>query len=223
MPIPLAVALAPTIAKTGFGIYQTIKGNRDLKRLKRPTYRIPGELQQNVNVAERLAAGGLPDAQKTEYQQALDRSGQLALQGLSSRGAGVGAISNVQAQQNIGSQRLLSMDAQARLRNEQFAMQARNRLALARDKQFDLNELNPYLTKRSEAQALLGAGIQNISGGLDTASGALQGRGVGGAGTSLAQGTAMSTGSSGLADLYSQRLNDPKYGLPNDFYNRYPQ
>jgi hypothetical protein len=174
MPLPLALALAPTIAKTGFGIFQAFKGGNKLKGLERPIYQIPDELRQNVGVAERMATQGIGGTQKQEYQQALDRSSQFSLRGLSDRRAGIGAVTGVQNQLNTGAQRLMSMDDQARLRNQQLAISARERLALAKDQAFQLNQLQPYMDKRSEGQALIGAGIQNIAGGLDSASGNFQ-------------------------------------------------
>ncbi len=173
MAFPIAaVAAIPAVVKAGFGAYQAIKGGKKLKEAKRPNYQIPGELLANLNVSERLAAEGLPEAQKQAFMQNVDRAGQLAISGLSDRRAGVGALANVQSQTNIASQRLLGMDAAQRLRNQQIAMQARSRVADARDRAFQLNELQPFQDQRAEGQALVGAGIQNIFGGLDSAAGA---------------------------------------------------
>ena len=168
------IAAIPATVKAGFGVYQFIKGQQALKGAKRPTYQIPQELLQNLSVSERLAAEGLPEAQKQEFMQNVDRASQMALRGLSDRRAGVGAIANVQSQQNLASQRLLGLDAAQRLQNQQLAMQARSRVAAARDQAFQLNQLQPFLDRRAEGQALVGAGIQNITGALDTGAGMAQ-------------------------------------------------
>ena len=165
----MGLATIAAIAQAGYGIYQSIKGAKDRKKLKgkRPKYEIPQELLQNMSIAQRMAAEGLPEAQKQEYLQNVDRSAQLSLRGLSSRRAGVGAIAGVQQGMNLASQRLMSLDAQQRLQNQKLAMGARERVAGARDVAFNINKLQPYQQAYGEAKELQGAGIQNIFGGFD--------------------------------------------------------
>lgn len=170
----VALPLAMSGAQTGFGIYQAIKGAKKLNNTDRSTYKIPDEIIQNLNAAERMALEGMPDAQKQAYLQNLQRSSQFALRGLSDRRAGVGAIANVQSQLDMGAMNLLGMDAAQRQENRRLAMGARTQMAQYRDKAFELNELQPFIDDRAEAQALIGGGIQNIFGGMDMGAGALQ-------------------------------------------------
>jgi len=60
---------------------------------------------------------------------------------------------------------LLSADADARQQNQQQLMQQRDVMAQYQDKSFDFNKAQPYEQKLAQSQALMGAGMQNISGG----------------------------------------------------------
>jgi len=63
---------------------------------------------------------------------------------------------------------LLSADVQQRMQNIQTAQSMRQTMAQYRDKAFEINEMQPYEQKYAEAQSLIGAGMQNFMGGLQT-------------------------------------------------------
>lgn len=165
--IPIALAGAQAI----FGGIQASKGKNILENTNRPTYKIPDEVLKNLSVSERMALQGLPDAQKKAYVDSLQQNLATSLRGLSSRKSGISGISRLNQTQNQAYQNLLAMDAQARQENQGTAMDARNVMAGYKDKQFQFNQVDPYNAKIDEGQALYGAGLQNIFGGLNTAGG----------------------------------------------------
>ncbi len=176
MPIGLAiaagVAAATGIAKLGVGIAQRRKGKKLEEATERPDYEIPEEIFQNLNQAQQMALQGLPAEQKQQYIQNLQQSGQFALSQMGSRKAGLTGVAQLNQQQQFGFQNMLAMDAQARQQNQMQVMQQRQNVAGFRDQAFQLNQLNPFYEDTARAQALQGAGMQNIMGGLNTIGGA---------------------------------------------------
>lgn len=169
MAIPLAVALIPAAMQAGTGLYQMIKGQKDASKLNRPTYQIPEEIKSKLTLAQQRSLEGMPDASKKLFIDNMQRSSAFGLRNLSSRQAGLAGIPElVQGQTDQGRQ-MAAQDAQARLVNEQNLGAVQSEMAGYRDKEFDVNQLTPYTQKAQAAQALIGAGIQNIGGAVQGA------------------------------------------------------
>lgn len=166
MPVTIG-AITAGVQAIG-GTAQLIAGARMAKKNKAPTYEIPAEVSQNLSDAQRMALEGMPAEQKQQYVQNLQRSTMFGLNAMNDRKAGLAGLSSLVQNQNDAYGNLLSMDAQARQQNQQLLMQQRENMAQYKDKQFDFNKVQPYLQKAQAAQALQGAGIQNILGGLQT-------------------------------------------------------
>lgn len=160
-------ALALEGLKLGLGVFQTIKGARDLSKLKRPEYGIPEEISRNLSEAERQALEGLPAEQKLQYVQNIERGMQSGLKNLSSRKGGTAGVADLVRSQNDAFTNLVSMDAAARQQNRMFANQARGEMAAYKDKAFAINKMDPYQQKLEAGQANVGSGLQNIFGALD--------------------------------------------------------
>ena len=158
------------IAKTGFGIYQMIKGNKMAKENQRPTYEIPEEVKQNLTQSQMMALEGMPAEQQKLYVQNTQRGMAGQLRGLSSRKAGLTGVTAAAQQEQDSYQNLLAMDVQARNQNQQQLMQARGDMASFKDRQFDVNKMQPYMMKEMQAQGMMGAGAQNMMGGFSDAS-----------------------------------------------------
>ena len=155
-------------AQTAIGLGQAISGWAQKKNLTRPEYQIPEEIERNMTEAELMSYYGLPDAQKAEYMQNIQRSTQGALRGISDRKGGLGAVAAAQQTQQDAYMNLLSADVQQRMQNIQTAQQMRQAMATYRDKAFEINEMQPYQQSYAEAQSLIGSGMQNFMGGLQT-------------------------------------------------------
>jgi hypothetical protein len=156
----------------GLGIYQYAKGQQEQDANKRPEYQIPKEISDNLSQAQMMALEGLPAEQKQQYIQNIQRSSNFGLRAISSRKGGLAGVAGLVQNQNDASANLLSQDAAARQQNQRFAMQEGNTMANYKDQAFKINKLNPYYEKTAESQALLGAGIQNIAGGIRQGEGA---------------------------------------------------
>lgn len=165
MALPLLAAI-PTAVQAGTGIYQAVKGNQMARSMDRPEYEIPQEVLDNLTDAQIQALRGLPQEQISLYLDNVARSEQSALEAMSTRNAGLTGLSGVQQQSNDAYRDLLSMDAQQRQANEKALMGVRSDVAGYRDKAFQTNQMQPYIDMMQGAEAMKGAGIQNIMGGV---------------------------------------------------------
>lgn len=153
-------------AQVATGVAQAVAGGVKANRLDRPEYKIPDAVEANMTMAQRMAFQGLPDEQKQEFIQQIDRQMSSSMQGMSDRKAGIGAISALNQQAQDSSMKLLSMDTQQRMANIQNLMNMRNQYAQYSDKQFMMNEMQPFQQELQAAQQFQSAGLQNIMGGI---------------------------------------------------------
>lgn len=158
-------------ATTLLGLNQYYKGKKMLKNNKRPTYEIPAEVQANLNQAEQMALQGMPEEQKQQYINNLQRSQAFSMSQMGSRKAGLAGVAAVNQQGVDAYGNLLSMDAQARMQNQGVLMNQRQNMADYRDQAFQINKLNPYYEKQSEGLAMQGAGMQNVGNSFQIAGG----------------------------------------------------
>lgn len=153
------------------GAAQFIKGRNILKNAERPVYEIPEEIAKNMSIADRMAMQGLPDEQKRQFVENLNRQTGSVLSGFTSRKAGLTGLTDLAQSQNDAFKNLAVEDAAAKQANQLAAMQQRNIMASYRDKAFEYNKAQPYADTVAEGQALTGAGMQNAFAGIDEAAG----------------------------------------------------
>lgn len=162
-----AISATPAIIKGIQGFSQKKQGKNILKNLQRPTYEIPEEVKANLTDAQRMVAEGLPEEQKRQFVQNVDRGVTGAMGGMTSRKAGLAGLGDIVQGQNDAFFNLMTADVQAKRENQDKLAAARQAMAGYKDKAFELNKLTPFEDKRMEGQALLGAGMQNINSALD--------------------------------------------------------
>lgn len=160
-------SLAGSLVSGLFGSSQKRQGNQILANNPYPTYNIPGEIYQNKNLAQQIAGQGLPAEQYEQAMKNIQRQQGTAIAGLQGRRSAVGGIGKIVGAGNDASLNLASRDAQQRLANQQVLMKANQNLGSYEDKSFQWNQANKYNQNREYAMSLLGAGNQNIAGGID--------------------------------------------------------
>ena len=174
------VAAGATVISGGIkaftGYQQMRKGRQMEEGLEKPTFEIPEEVLQNQRIAEQMAVQGLPEAQRQAYLDDQQRSLQAAMRSSSDRRGGLGIISQIQSTQERSNRELLQMDVDARRENMMFAMKNREIVAGYKDKRFE-HDFNQYTADLDYARAIRGAGMQNVSSGIDTAIGGI-GQGI---------------------------------------------
>lgn len=166
----IGAAIAGTAAalQAASGIAQNIKGKKIQRATVRPTYVIPDEIKANLKQAEQEAAYGLDAASKQIATQGIDRGTAAALYGANSRRAGLAGMGGVVQANNDAFSNLAAMDEMERQRKKSALSDARNTMAGYKDKAWQVNQFDPYQLKVDESQALIGAGLQNIGGALNT-------------------------------------------------------
>lgn len=163
-------------ATTTLGAVQTLYGLYKQKHNKRPEYQIPDEINQNLSSAKSYAAQsaleGLPEEQKQQYLSNIQRSEAYGLNQLSTRKAGLAGIASLNQNSNDAYGNLMAQDAGQRIQNQRYGQQlvagANQNLADYKDKSFEFNKVNPYYENTARNNAMIGAGIQNVSQGLQS-------------------------------------------------------
>jgi len=154
LAISAGVGLLSSGIKSFFGRSQYRKGKEAMETLERPEYEIPPEVAANLTAAELAAMEGLPAEQKQAYVENIQRATGFAMGSLQDRGLGVAGASGIFQQQSDAYRNLLGMDVAARRQGQQ------------KEREQDINLFQPYMQDYMAAQSMMGAGMQNIAGGL---------------------------------------------------------
>ena len=163
--IPLAVlAAAPALAQLGTGLVQSNRAKKILNGLNRPTYDIPEAATEALGTARTMASTNqLPN--QVQAQQGLDQASANALYGINQNAQSgteaLAALSGVYSNQMAGQNQLAGQAANFTAQQNQNLIGELGRYAAYQEKQFDINQMQPYMMKVAEAQGLGGAGMQN--------------------------------------------------------------
>lgn len=157
------ISAAPAALKGIQGLFQGAKGAKLAKKNIRPTYEIPPEFQQNLAIAENRARRGLPQQQYTQGLQNIQRSQTAGLKqlGRMGRGGSVAGLARAGMDATLG---LDIADANARMNNEGIAMGYRSQIGQQQLAKQNWDRFGNYQEKAAAAEALKGAGRQNVMG-----------------------------------------------------------
>lgn len=159
---PITLAIIAGATKAGVGVWQRWKANkmaRDSKGLDGQP--VPLELQRNLSMAQRAAMEGMPEQSYQNQLNLINSQQAQSARGLMSRRNTAGQLNNVVANTNRATMGLNAADAQARRANQQGVLSARQIIAQAKQRSYE--------QEQQAIAALRGAGLQNITGGADTA------------------------------------------------------
>lgn len=172
MPLPLgaAAAFAGPLFKGALGLAQLVR-SRTMRTPKRPTYNIPEPIQRQLgqremNLNSRMA--GAAQAEENIYQNQATAMGNVR-QGATNSAALLGSAAIAQAQSNRAMTDLASQEAVDYQRRLDGLSQAQNTMAGYQDKQWDINEYEPYMQAMEAKSALTQGGLMNLYGGLSEA------------------------------------------------------
>lgn len=174
MSVLLAGALisgASGLAKAVTGGIQAAKGNKQLKNLlnNRPTYTIPEAYGRALGVYSNLASGQMSGQQYYEDKigESTARAMGNAEKGAISSNVFMGAVSNSQDKEIQAIQGLAKMGAEYRTTQMQNYGQALSQYGQLEDKQWEVNQFQPWEIKANMANEKKMAGQQNLWGGLN--------------------------------------------------------
>ena len=159
------ISAAPAALKGIQGLFQGAKGAKLAKKNIRPTYEIPQEFQQNLAIAENMGKVGLPQQQYTQGLQNIQRGQTAGLRqlGRMGRGGSVAGLARAGMDATLG---LDVADANARMRNQQSAMGYRSQIGQQQLAKQQWDKFGKYGEQAAAAEALKGAGRQNVMGAL---------------------------------------------------------
>ena len=164
------------ILSSALGAGQLIAGA--LMKVPKYTYKTPEEIIKNQELAKRnygastlygMAGQGAINNQNQSTLATALRSYQQSQQNPAAMLAGVTATTanQMKTNANIGIQ--AAQDRLNRMDRARAGVIAANKdLAAYKDKEFEINELEPARRKAAAKSAFFGSGIQNLSGGLTT-------------------------------------------------------
>ncbi len=165
--IGVALAGAGAAGKAISGASQTAKGKKALKNAIDPGYKIPEEFQKNILQAENMARVGLPSQEYNLASTNIERGTQAGLRQLGRMSNPFAGIAGLARSQSDAFARLDASNAAARRQNMLQAMGARRELAGQKLSQQQYAQQG-YFDKVNQANALIGAGRQNVAGALGT-------------------------------------------------------
>jgi hypothetical protein len=159
------VAIGAGVLKGVGGILQSGKGRKMAKRLIDPGYKIPKGFAQNLAIAENLAQSGMPAEQYNKAQQDINRAGTAGVRAIGRSSNPSAGVASLFRGQTDAFNNLNVANANARRQNILNAMGYRRDFAnqeLAKQ-QYGQQK---YFNEMNQANALKGAGMQNMFGGL---------------------------------------------------------
>lgn len=170
-----AIGGISSLFKLGMGIDQMIKGKsiqRQLDAQGRPIEKTP----QAFTEAEGLVRSQYLDPRmmgEADMREAIKARGANQLQNIQqTAGSGLDALMAYNLSNNNTDKQLTDLGIQSAQQQQKDYQQLLNTLAqkaIYQQSQFQNNVLQPYKEKAAQAQALVGAGTQNISNGINDA------------------------------------------------------
>jgi hypothetical protein len=198
------IGVAAGGAKAISGASQVKKGKKALRSAIDPGYEIPEEFKRNLGQAEQMSKVGLPSEQYNLASTNIQRGTQAGLRQLSRMSNPFAGIAGLQRGQSDAFAQLDASNAAARRQNILQAMGARQELAgqkLAKQQYAQQG----YFDKVNQANAMIGAGRQNVAGGLGS---------IGNIGMSMVGMGGMGGGQQTMGQIYGNPYIPPTSGVP---------
>jgi hypothetical protein len=162
---PFTIASIASAGLQGvLGLGQMVEGMS--MRPKRPTYEIPDEIKNMLALRQMNLQGRMAGASQAQ-QNIMQGQGQTigAYQGaMRNPNAILAGVSASQGQANRGFSNLASMEAQDYQRRLAGLEGAQRTMGQYRDKEFDINEMQPFQDEARTKAALIGSGLRNVAG-----------------------------------------------------------
>lgn len=163
--VPGLISLGSSALAGSAGRRQQKAGREALANLKDPGYQIPEEYKTNLAQAEQMARQGLPAEQYNLATTNIQRGTQAGLRQLGRMSNPFAGISGLARTQSDALASLDASNAAARRQNLLGAMGARRELAGQKLAQQQYAQQR-YMDQVNQANAMIGAGMQNVAGGL---------------------------------------------------------
>jgi hypothetical protein len=162
---PLTIGLAIGGVKALAGGIQALTAG---KKQAEPKYEIPKEVFQATDIARQMAQTGMPEASRMQASQAALQSAVLLGRGAQDRRSGLAMAGNIQAGLDRTNLAIAAQDASMRQQNQMNYQRALLNQAGEQKLKFQ-TEHSSWMNREQQRRARIGAGLQNVMGGLDLA------------------------------------------------------
>ena len=173
--LPLAAFAIPGAIQGALGIGQLIGGA--LMKPKRPEYEIPAAAQEELAMSRMGLNARMPGVAYAENR--LAQNSANAGYGLNRAATNPNQILNglasIQMNANIASRGLMEAEAGDAIRRESNLRRSLGVMASYQNRKWEVDKMQPFQDKARTKAALIGSGLQNISGGVGQALGGLMG------------------------------------------------
>ena len=159
---PFGIGLALQGVKSLAGIGQFIAGKAKQNKIEDIKYTRPEEAVQAENLARSMAREGMTAEAEQMGREGIGTSMATAL-----KYGGGNNVADIARQASKGYMQMAAEDEQIRRANQRNLQGQLMQSAQYSDREWEENVLRPYEEQTAEAQALTGAGLQNIFGGVD--------------------------------------------------------
>ena len=189
---PLTIGLAIGGVKALAGGIQALTAG---KKRPEPKYEIPKEVFQATDLARQMSQEGMAEPSRMMALQGAQQSALFGMRAAQDRRGGLASIGNIQAGLDRSALSVAAQDAAARQQNQLNYQRALLNQAGEQKLKFQTEHAS-WMNAEQRRRANIGAGLQNIMGGIDfagsmAAMGAFSGKG--GLGTGVAPGFGGST------------------------------
>jgi hypothetical protein len=162
-PLTIGLAIGGVKALAG-GIQALTAGPKQAE----PKYEIPKEVFQATDIARQMAQTGMPEASRMQALQGAQQSALFGMRAAQDRRGGLASIGNIQAGLDRSALSVAAQDASMRQQNQMNYQRALLNQAGEQKLKFQ-TEHSSYLNREQQRRAIIGAGLQNVMGGLDFA------------------------------------------------------
>lgn len=164
--LALGAAAAPAVIQGVSGLLGIGRGKRMAKRNPFVNESVNENLIKNAAIAENMARVGTPQEQYNNQLQAIQKNQAGGVRMLSRTNNPSAGVSSLVRASNEAIGGLNARDAMDRQQNQRIAMQQRGILAGEQNRVWDWNKRQRYLQQAQAAAETIGAGRQNLFGGL---------------------------------------------------------
>jgi len=166
----MAIASAiPQVTKAITGISQKQKGKQLAQEAIRPDYKTPESVLKAVDIAKALSAGELPgvDQYRSDISQVASQGMAGVIESAQSPAAVAQMASTLNTQQGQQLRDINTRQADYKTRIQQAYSDAMKYLGGFEQKEWEMNKFNPFVDKARAAEAMTGAGMQNVQSGVE--------------------------------------------------------
>jgi len=167
MGAELLMQFAPQLLKFGLGALQGAGGLGGMLSNQRPQFEIPQAAKQALSLANVRANSNMPTYNNSVQNAQLATANQVSA--AKEAGNPMSVLPQLQANENAAMRGIDNQNLQYHDQTVQNQQQQLQRQADYQEQQFQLNKFAPYADKQNRSNQLIGSGISNMTGALDSA------------------------------------------------------